>query len=64
MLNYIIKRLLVSILVVIGVTIVIFSLVHLAPGDPVQMMAGLDAKPEDVAALRAKLGMDRPLIIQ
>lgn len=44
MLNFIIKRLLTSILVIIGVTIVIFSLVHMAPGDPVQMMAGLDAK--------------------
>ena len=64
MLNFIIKRLLTSILVIIGVTIVIFSLVHMAPGDPVQMMAGLDAKEEDIEALRAKLGMDKPLIVQ
>jgi len=64
MLNFVIKRLLYSLLVVIGVTIVIFSLVHLAPGDPVQMMAGIDASPEDVEAMRAKLGMDQPLIIQ
>ena len=60
----IIKRLLTSILVIIGVTIVIFSLVHMAPGDPVQMMAGLDAKEEDIEALRAKMGMDKPLIVQ
>ncbi|MCI5913866.1 MAG: ABC transporter permease [Christensenella sp.] len=64
MLNFIIKRLLTSILVIIGVTIVIFSLVHMAPGDPVQMMAGLDAKEEDIEALRAKMGMDKPLIVQ
>ncbi len=64
MLNFIIKRLLYSLLVVIGVTIVIFSLVHLAPGDPVQMMAGIDASPADVEAMRAKLGMDQPLMIQ
>lgn len=64
MLNFIIKRLLTSILVIIGVTIVIFSLVHMAPGDPVQMMAGLDAKEEDIEALRVKMGMDKPLIVQ
>ena len=64
MLNFIIKRLLTSILVIIGVTIVIFSLVHMAPGDPVQMMAGLDSKEEDIEALRAKMGMDKPLIVQ
>ena len=64
MLNFIIKRLLTSILVIIGVPIVIFSLVHMAPGDPVQMMAGLDAKEEDIEALRAKMGMDKPLIVQ
>ena len=64
MLNFIIKRLLTSVLVVIGVTIVIFSLVHLSPGDPVRMMAGLDASEEDVEALREKLGMNEPLIVQ
>lgn len=36
----------------------------MAPGDPVQMMAGLDAKEEDIEALRAKMGMDKPLIVQ
>ena len=64
MLNFIIKRLLTSILVIIGVTIVIFSLVHMAPGDPIQIMAGLDAKEEDIEALRVKMGMDKPLIVQ
>ena len=64
MLNFIIKRLLTSVLVVIGVTIVIFSLVRLSPGDPVRMMAGLDASEEDVEALREKLGMNEPLIVQ
>ena len=62
--NFIIKRLLTSVLVVIGVTIVIFSLVRLSPGDPVRMMAGLDASEEDVEALREKLGMNEPLIVQ
>lgn len=64
MLNFIIKRLLTSILVIIGVTIVIFSLVHMAPGDPIQIMAGLDAKEEDIEALRVKMGMDKPYIVQ
>ena len=64
MLNYVIKRLLVSVFVVLGVTVVIFSLVHLSPGDPVRMMAGIDASDEDVEALRDKLGMNDPLIVQ
>ncbi len=64
MLNFILKRLLVSIFVVLGVTVVIFSLVHLSPGDPVRMMAGIDASDEDVEALREKLGMNDPLIVQ
>lgn len=64
MLNYVIKRLLVSVFVVLGVTVVIFSLVHFSPGDPVRMMAGIDASDEDVEALRDKLGMNDPLIVQ
>ena len=64
MLKFILKRLALSILVIFGVTVVIFSLVHLAPGDPVRMMAGMDASQEDVDALRIKMGMDKPLPVQ
>jgi peptide/nickel transport system permease protein len=42
----------------------VFALVHLVPGDPVEMMLGEGARTADVAALRAQLGLDRPLLEQ
>ena len=50
--------------VVLGVATLVFSLIHLVPGDPVQAMLGESASPADMAELRAKLGLDRPLIVQ
>src|SRR5262245_54521462 len=41
-----------------------FLLLHAAPGDPARIMAGLDATPEQVAAERHTLGLDKPLIVQ
>ncbi len=48
----------------IGVATLVFSLIHLVPGDPVQAMLGESASPQDVAQLRSKLGLDRPLLQQ
>jgi peptide/nickel transport system permease protein len=48
----------------LGVATLVFSLIHLVPGDPVQAMLGESASPVDIAELRGKLGLDRPLIIQ
>jgi ABC-type dipeptide/oligopeptide/nickel transport system permease component len=42
----------------------VFSLIHLVPGDPVQAMLGESASPQDIAQLRARLGLDRPLFVQ
>ncbi len=42
----------------------VFSLIHLVPGDPAQSMLGENAAPADVAALRERLGLDRPLVAQ
>jgi ABC-type dipeptide/oligopeptide/nickel transport system permease component len=42
----------------------VFSLIHLVPGDPVQAMLGETASPQDVAVLRGRLGLDRPLLTQ
>lgn len=64
MLNYIIRRVLYAIPVLIGVTFLVFMIVHLTPGDPVRVMAGEDASEADVEALRVKLGMDKPLLVQ
>lgn len=52
---------LLTIPVLIGVATLVFSLIHLVPGDPVQAMLGESASPGDVAQMRTKLGLDRPL---
>lgn len=61
---YIGKRLLSLIPVLIVVSIVIFSILHLTPGDPARAMLGSEAPPEQVAALRERLGLNDPLIMQ
>lgn len=62
--NYLIRRVLATIPVLIGVATLVFSLLHLVPGDPAVSMLGEGAAPEDVAALRERLGLDRPLFEQ
>jgi peptide/nickel transport system permease protein len=42
----------------------VFSLIHLVPGDPVQAMLGDSASPQDIAELRGRLGLDRPITVQ
>ena len=48
----------------VGVATLVFSLIHFIPGDPAQAMLGEGAAPEDVAQLRARLGLDKPLLVQ
>jgi ABC-type dipeptide/oligopeptide/nickel transport system permease component len=55
---------LLTIPVLLGVATLVFSLIHFIPGDPAQAMLGETAAPEDVALLRARLGLDRPLLVQ
>ena len=61
---FFVRRLLLTIPVLLGVTTLVFSLIHLVPGDPVQAMLGESASPQDVAELRGRLGLDRPLYAQ
>ena len=61
MTRFLVRRLLLTIPVLLGVATLVFGLMHLVPGDPVQAMLGETAAEEDVAALRARLGLDRPL---
>ena len=61
MTTYIVRRFLYLVPVVILVSILVFSLLHLAGGDPAAMMLGQEATPEDIARLRAEMGLDRPL---
>ena len=64
MLPYIGRRLLATIPVMAVVAVVVFSLLRLAAGDPAAIIAGDNATSADVAAIRARLGLDRPLVEQ
>ncbi len=59
--KYIIRRLLSTIPVLIGLSIVLFAFVHLLPGDPTRAILGQHATAESVARLREGLGLDKPL---
>jgi peptide/nickel transport system permease protein len=61
---YIVRRLLSTIPVMIVVAVGVFLLLHLAPGDPAAIIAGDNATPESIGQIRAKLGLDDPLIVQ
>lgn len=58
---YILRRLLLTVPVILGVSTLVFLFIHLIPGDPIQVMLGESAKPADVETLRRGLGLDRPL---
>jgi len=65
MLKHIVRRLSVTIPVLIGITFIVFAMVTFAPGDPITLMLGSEtANPENVERLRHELGMDRPWHIQ
>ena len=64
MLRFIAARLLGTLPVVLILSIGVFLMLHLTPGDPVQIMLGQHADPRSIAALRAELGLDQPLPIQ
>lgn len=62
--RYILRRLLYAIPVMLVVSLIVFGILHIAPGDPATMLAGEDARPEDVAAIKANYGLDQPLYVQ
>lgn len=64
MTKYIIRRLLQTIPVLLGVSILVFSLMFLIPGDPARIMAGEAASPQTVENLREKLGLNDPAYVQ
>ena len=63
-LRYLCRRIVLAVPVLLGVATLVFSLIHLVPGDPAQAMLGEGASPQDVAELRKTLGLDRPLLTQ
>src|SRR6185436_1174714 len=64
MLTYIAKRLLATIPVMAVVAIFVFAMLRMTPGDPASIIAGAAATTQDVDAIRARLGLDRPLLAQ
>jgi ABC-type dipeptide/oligopeptide/nickel transport system permease component len=61
---FISKRILYTLPVVIGVSVAVFLMIHLIPGDPAQLVAGMEASEQDVANVRRALGLDQPLYVQ
>ena len=64
MLKYILHRLLQLIPVIIGVTFIIFFIVNLAPGDPAQTVAGMEASLEEIEAVRENLGWNKNIFVR
>jgi peptide/nickel transport system permease protein len=62
--RYLARRLLLLVPVLVGVSIVIFGVLHLSPGDPAEIMLGSQATKEDLARLRESLGLNEPLPVQ
>ena len=62
--RYILKRLVMIIPVLLGVTFFVYMVLSLAPGDPVQTILGDKASAEAQEQLRAELGLDKPIIVQ
>lgn len=62
--HYVIRRFGAAVTTLIAASVVIFAFIHLIPGDPVYVILGDGATPEQVAALRDKMGLDEPLVVQ
>jgi peptide/nickel transport system permease protein len=62
--RYVVHRVLLAVPVLLGVATLVFSLIHLVPGDPATAMLGDGASPQDIAELRTSLGLDKPLVEQ
>ncbi len=64
MLRYLSRRLLEALLALLFTSVLVFLMIHMIPGDPALLVAGLEAGPEVVERIRRDLGLDRPLPIQ
>ncbi len=64
MLSFIAKRLAYCFLVVIGVSLISFFILHMAPGDPARLMLPDGSSDADVRAMQVELGLDKPLAVQ
>jgi peptide/nickel transport system permease protein len=64
MIHYILRRILATIPVLLGVSVLVFSMVHLIPGDPAMILAGMEASDAQIAKVRQDLELDQPLYVQ
>ncbi|MBN1850234.1 MAG: ABC transporter permease [Deltaproteobacteria bacterium] len=64
MITYIVRRLILSVVVMFIVTVLVFLLIHLIPGDPARCLLGEEATLEQIEELRKELWLDRPLTVQ
>jgi len=62
--GYLARRLVQAIPVIFGVLVITFAVTRLTPGDPAEIMAGLEASPEAVESIRVELGLDKPIVTQ
>jgi len=62
--EYAMRKIVNAIPILIGVSILVFLLVHLTPGDPARILAGPEAYEEDIAAIRERLGLNDPIHVQ
>ena len=62
--NTLSRRILGAIPVLLGISFLVFMLMHIAPGDPVSLLLGDDATPADIEQIRRELGLDQPLLVQ
>lgn len=64
MTGYVVRRVVQALGVLLGVSVLVFLIIHLVPGDPVRLALGTRFDPETYAALRERAGLDQPLVVQ
>jgi peptide/nickel transport system permease protein len=64
MIGYLIKKTLSLVILLFLVSLVVFAVLFVLPGDPAQIILGINASPETLAALRSRLGLDQPFLVQ
>lgn len=62
--RYILKRLLLMIPVLLGISLLVFTMLELSPGDPAQIILGMKATPEALDNLREQMGLNDPFLVR
>ncbi|WP_024821548.1 ABC transporter permease [Aminobacterium mobile] len=62
--RFVVRRLIMLIPVLLGVSVIAFMILHLAPGDPAELLAGVEASQREIELIRERFGLDQPLYVQ